>query len=75
MTINKIVSHNKESVIREYCRARKIPYTIEGGAFYVGRGKKAVFCFRMTFVPWEEVIPEINKKCVFNTDGDFESLC
>lgn len=68
------MKHNKMTVIREYCLARKIPYKFEGGALYLGRGTKAMFAFRVTLVPWEEIFPEINKKCHFNYDGDFESL-
>lgn len=65
--------HNKTSVIREYCLARKIPYKFEGSALYIGKGMGARFCYRVDLVPWAEVILEIDRLCKFDNNGEFVS--
>lgn len=66
-----MVEHNKITVVREYCLARHIPYSIKGEALYING-----YCqmFSVYNIPWAELIQTVNKNVVFNDAGYFLSF-
>ena len=67
-----MTKHNKETVIREYCLARQIPYAIKGDGLYING---VCQMYNIYNIPWAELIQTINKNVQFDSiTGYFKSF-
>lgn len=66
--------HNKVTLVREYCLARKIPYKLVGEHLYLGSMKtdgRVVSFFSVYNFPWNELLGAIDAHVEYNEFGDY----
>lgn len=61
--------HNKITVVREYCLARRIPYKINKEMLLIN---KEFCCYSIYNLPWNELLSTIDKMVEYDNYGFFE---
>ena len=60
------MEHNKLTFTAEYCRARRIPYSIKHEALFIG---KFQVCYSLYNLTYTDIISMIDKYCVYDDFG------
>ena len=60
------MEHDKISVVREYCKARRIPYKVNREMLTIN---KEYCCYSIYNLPWTELFSTIDKMVYYNSDG------
>ncbi len=63
-----MVDHNKLTFTAEYCRSRRIPYSIKGEALFID---KKQICFSLYNFTYIAIINMIDKTCVYDNMTTF----
>lgn len=63
--------HSKLTVIKEYCKARRIPYKFEGESLYLD---KKFFCFSIYNLPYDEMFSNVDSFVEYDEYGYFTRL-
>ena len=65
-----MAEHNKLTFTAEYCRARRIPYSIKREALFIN---KKQICFSLYNLPYSEIITMIDNACEYDDVTTFYS--
>ena len=57
------MEHNKLTFTAEYCRARRIPYSIKHEALFIG---KVQVCYSLYNLTYANIIDMIDKFCMYD---------
>ena len=69
--------HDKQTLANEYCLCRDIPHKWESkimGQLVIGTGKYKDVIYSIYNIPYEEIIPTIDKMCEYDELGKYIGL-